>query len=160
MSSESSSSSPSSSTDLNPNPNTSIDQSLDAIATQLSSISLDRILTDSVSGSILSDNYHQLDDDGDDVEEKGGADGSASSSSMWRNDNSVEVEGSPSSSGYAGGRGSSSATTSVSGIEEIEEDDGVREEVERRNEVDGGVGDLQAEWLPGKRHFHEVSLMV
>ncbi|GMP88956.1 hypothetical protein CsSME_00040740 [Camellia sinensis var. sinensis] len=70
----------------------------------------------------------------------------------WRRTNSeleVERQESPSSSGYAGERGSSSST-SVSEIEEVGEDQIC--EVGKDDSVDGG-----SDWVPGKRHLDEVS---
>ncbi|GAB4859222.1 Vacuolar fusion protein mon1 [Ancistrocladus abbreviatus] len=71
---------------------------------------------------------------------------------VWRVNSEVEVDGmvSPSSSGYAGERGSSSAG-SASGVDEIGEDE-IRQE---RDEDDVAVADLQTSWIPGKRHVDE-----
>ncbi|XP_008225682.1 PREDICTED: protein SAND [Prunus mume] len=69
---------------------------------------------------------------------------------VWARTNSeLEVDGpsSPSSSGYAGERGSSSASSGGSGIDEIS--------VVRNEEVVDGFSDLQASWVPGKRHVDE-----
>ncbi|XP_062013637.1 vacuolar fusion protein MON1 homolog isoform X2 [Rosa rugosa] len=69
---------------------------------------------------------------------------------LWARSNSeLEADGaeSPSSSGYAGGRGSSSAGSDGSGIDEIAEGSDV--------EVVDGVSDSQAPWVPGKRHVDE-----
>ncbi|KAK3442303.1 hypothetical protein EUGRSUZ_B02502 [Eucalyptus grandis] len=66
---------------------------------------------------------------------------------MWRSNSEGEGEaqGSPSSSGYAGERGSSSGGSGI-GEEEGEEEDEI-EEV--RSDA---VSDSQAAWMPGKRH--------
>ncbi|GKV08293.1 hypothetical protein SLEP1_g19948 [Rubroshorea leprosula] len=100
--------------------------------------------------------------EGDSVERGVGG----SSGVVWGRENSgvgvgveveveVEVEGppSPSSSGYAGERGSSSAT-SASRMDEVSE---VADEIqEERNEVFlEGVSDSQTSWLPGKKHVDE-----
>ncbi|CAL5352803.1 hypothetical protein CsSME_00040740 [Camellia sinensis var. sinensis] len=73
----------------------------------------------------------------------------------WRRTNSeleVERQESPSSSGYAGERGSSSST-SVSEIEEVGEDQIC--EVGKDDSVDGG-----SDWVPGKRHLDEDDASV
>lgn len=68
----------------------------------------------------------------------------------WR-EVEAETPASPSSSGYAGERGSSSYGSSGSGIEEISED--------QVREIDGdlvnGITDSQQPWIPGKRHLNE-----
>ncbi|PRQ33543.1 putative vacuolar fusion protein Mon1 [Rosa chinensis] len=66
-----------------------------------------------------------------------------------RSNSELEADGpeSPSSSGYAGGRGSSSASSDGSGIDEIAAVSDV--------EVVDGVSDSQAPWVPGKRHVDE-----
>ena len=81
---------------------------------------------------------------------------------LWRNSSDVEGEvegqGSPSSSGYAGGKGTSSSSgVSGSGIEEISGDE--------VDQGEGGIrsgsfgGSVDSEWVPGKRHVNEVSLI-
>lgn len=75
---------------------------------------------------------------------------------VWMRTNSeleVDRPSSPSSSGYAGERGSSGASSGgVSGTDEV-----VEEEIqEDRNDVVDGVLDSQASWIPGKRHVDEV----
>lgn len=70
---------------------------------------------------------------------------------LWARTNSepeADRPESPSSSGYAGERGSSSASSVGSGIDEIAE--------VRDDEVVDGVSDSQAAWVPGKRHVDEV----
>ncbi|KAL6967258.1 Vacuolar fusion protein mon1 [Sarracenia purpurea var. burkii] len=84
---------------------------------------------------------------------------SSSSGGVWRRTYSeLEVDqlSSPSSSGYAGGRGSSSATT-ASEIEEIGDDKIF--EVGRDDSFDG-PSDSQASWVPGKRHVDEDDASV
>lgn len=74
----------------------------------------------------------------------------------------VEREGeregpsSPSSSGYAGERGSSSEGTSNSRIGD-EDDDGIQEVINDHDGFVDGVGDSSpsASWVPGKRHVDE-----
>ncbi|KAK3023111.1 hypothetical protein RJ639_042700 [Escallonia herrerae] len=178
MTSDSSSSSSSSddSTDRNPNPDpSSIDESLNTIEDQLTSISLSQpeIFVDA-STSIKepaakeangpsdeknfeenrSDSVAELSSSGVEVvvEEVGG---SSSRGGMWRNNSELEVDGSasPSSSGYAGERGTSTAT-SASGIEEVGRND------ERNGNSFDGVMDPEAQWTPGKRHTDEVSVPV
>lgn len=170
MSSDSNSSSSSDeSTDKNPKPNSSIDQSLDAIEGQLSSISMNHHqggVKEVPNGSVVVEgNNHEektvrlVGESSSEVEEVVEEEREGSSLRgrvLWRNNSELEVEGpgSPSSSGYAGGRGSSSAT-SVSGIEEIGAENEIRE-VKRDDSFDG-VMDSQAQWVPGKRHVDEVS---
>ncbi|KAL8167469.1 hypothetical protein V2J09_008968 [Rumex salicifolius] len=74
----------------------------------------------------------------------------------WRELNSehVEVEdarASPSSSGYAGERGTSS-DGNASGIEEIGDDE-IREV--REDELTNGITDCRSVWVPGKKHVDE-----
>ncbi|KAK3008985.1 hypothetical protein RJ639_015148 [Escallonia herrerae] len=178
MTSDSSSSSSSSddSTDRNPNPHpSSIDESLNTIEDQLTSISLSQpgIFVDA-STSIeepaeeeangpsdeknleenRSDSVAELSSSGVEVvvEEVGG---SSSRGGMWRNNSELEVDGSasPSSSGYAGERGTSTAT-SASGIEEVGGND------ERNGNSCDGVMDPEAQWTPGKRHTDEVRIVI
>ncbi|CAN6556976.1 unnamed protein product [Malus baccata var. baccata] len=70
---------------------------------------------------------------------------------VWARTNSeLEVDGpsSPSSSGYAGERGSSSASSGAgSGVDEILE--------VRNDEIADGFSDSQTPWVPGKRHVDE-----
>ncbi|CAN1171895.1 Vacuolar fusion protein MON1 homolog [Linum perenne] len=78
---------------------------------------------------------------------------------VWRRTNSeldveAEAPASPSSSGYAGERGSSSGTSGSRRDGDVSED----EILEVGNDgVDGGDvdDDYQAEWTPGKRHVNE-----
>lgn len=74
---------------------------------------------------------------------------------VWRENSEHEADAlsSPSSSGYAGERGSSSAT-SESGI-----GDGGEDEIcdVRNDDSVERVSDLQQSWVPGKRHVDEVS---
>lgn len=69
-----------------------------------------------------------------------------------------EGPSSPSSSGYAGERGSSSEGTSNSRIGD-EDDDGIQEVINDHDGFVDGVGDSSpsASWVPGKRHVDEVS---
>ncbi|KAL6203017.1 hypothetical protein ACLB2K_026721 [Fragaria x ananassa] len=81
---------------------------------------------------------------------EGGGGGGGGGGIVWARTNSeVEVDGpeSPSSSGYAGGRGSSSANSDGSGIDEIAE--------VRNHGVVDGVSEAQTPWVPGKRHVDE-----
>ncbi|XP_016563256.1 vacuolar fusion protein MON1 homolog isoform X3 [Capsicum annuum] len=136
---------------VGPSTNT-IDQSLDAIENQLSSISVGQSEYESEFDSVSDlDNKEASSSNQDKLKElangllngNSGADNSqevpssnvvedvSSSTVVWRN-NSEEIEApaSPSSSGYAGERGSSNASSRDSGIEEVQ-------------------------WLPGKRHSNE-----
>ncbi|KAA8544050.1 hypothetical protein F0562_021773 [Nyssa sinensis] len=168
------------STDKNPYPN-SLDQSLDAIEDQLASIAVTQPdgVVDETSSSLgpfkevangsLDTDIHQESTTGEIKEESRGNQlrefsgvefskevlASSSSGFVWRRTNSeleVDVPSSPSSSGYAGERGSSNAT-SASGIEEL----GVDEICELgKDDSFNGVSDLQASsWVPGKRHLDE-----
>lgn len=73
------------------------------------------------------------------------------------NNSEREMDGlsSPSSSGYAGERGSSSGATSASGTDEVldAQDNGAS------SSVDGMLDSTlqQPQWVPGKRHVDEVS---
>lgn len=73
------------------------------------------------------------------------------------NNSEREMDGlsSPSSSGYAGERGSSSGATSASGTDEVPDaqDNGAS------SSVDGMLDSTlqQPQWVPGKRHVDEVS---
>ncbi|KAI3966263.1 hypothetical protein MKX01_027431 [Papaver californicum] len=66
---------------------------------------------------------------------------------------------SPSSSGYAGELGSSSSGASNSGIDEIEEQDGIvsNDGVNLRDNLNVGGSDV---WVAGKRHSDEVVFLV
>ncbi|XP_027086171.1 vacuolar fusion protein MON1 homolog isoform X2 [Coffea eugenioides] len=148
-----------------PNPNPpSIDQSLDAIENQLASISTfqpgsllepesefgvndDEIREELVNGSI-----NEIEELPGNSEEKL----KVSSSRVWANVSEMEegaAPSSPSSSGYAGERGSSA----TSGVEEDGNDDYNDDEiVEVRSNGDfDGVAHSPAPWTPGKRHGDE-----
>ncbi|CAK9165182.1 unnamed protein product [Ilex paraguariensis] len=167
--------------DQNPNPNpdpNSIDRSLDAIEDRLASISLAQSETASsneeplkeVANGSMNDNNHEESTVAK-MEEQSRSklvtessfvfeevkESSSTGGFTWRNNSELEVEengsSSPSSSGYAGGRGSSGGT-SASGIEEVGEDDGIRG-VGNDDSING-VSDLQENsWVPGKRHVDE-----
>ncbi|OIT04342.1 hypothetical protein A4A49_20796 [Nicotiana attenuata] len=141
----------------------SIDQSLDAIENQLSSISVSQPESepefndaidispsnqDKLANGSLSENPGA-----EELPRSNVVEDFSSSSVMWRN-NSEEMEApsSPSSSGYAGERGSSNASSRASGIEE--EVDGEILEIGNSDSFDG-VSDSQVQWLPGKRHGSE-----
>lgn len=166
MSSDSNSSSSEDPTDQNPNPNpNSMDQSLDVIEGQLASIAFTE-----ANGSLNETNHEEtsrvveveeqeiessavVDDAIEEVQESG--------VTLWRNNSELEVDGntSPSSSGYAGERGSSSVT-SASGIEEASDDHGEIREVGNNGgggPFDEAIESQQAPWVPGKRHVDEVS---
>lgn len=166
----------------NPNPNPhSIDQSLDAIENQLAAISMvqpdsllepepesesesgvnHEIREELVNGSLmeieeLPAKSAMVEEEVEEGEEEKEEKLKPSSSRVWTNVSEMEegeVPSSPSSSGYAGGRGSSA----TSGVEE--EDGNDDEIVQVRNNGDfDGVADSQAPWTPGKRHGDEVSL--
>nr|XP_009798420.1 PREDICTED: protein SAND-like isoform X1 [Nicotiana sylvestris]XP_009798421.1 PREDICTED: protein SAND-like isoform X2 [Nicotiana sylvestris] len=141
----------------------SIDQSLDAIENQLSSISVSQPESepefddandaspsnqDKLANGSLNENPGA-----EELPRSNVVEDFSSSSLMWRN-NSEEMEApsSPSSSGYAGERGSSNASSRASGIEE--EVDGEILEIGNSDSFDG-VSDSQVQWLPGKRHSSE-----
>ncbi|XP_024982890.1 vacuolar fusion protein MON1 homolog [Cynara cardunculus var. scolymus] len=177
MTSDSSSSSPSSdeeeesagqkpNVDVNIN---SIDNSLDAIENQLSSIALKTSIDERTAPSTDYDHEPVVSevDDGSLRESASGMQRSSigeSSSSralgLWRNNLEVELEAevdgapsSPSSSGYAGERGSSGSVTSASGT------DAIRELRDNGSSMgDDGMVSLdssQTQWIRGKRHADE-----
>ncbi|GFZ20458.1 SAND family protein [Actinidia rufa] len=162
--------------DPNPNPNsTLIDQTLDAIEGQLTSIVLTQtnaiedssseqeVFKDAPNGSLLDEN-NQPEIGGGEIVDKVEVVGevevvSSSIGVVWRRNNSeleVDQPSSPSSSGYAGGRGSSGAT-SASEIEEVS-GDRIRE-IGREDSFDG-MSESQAAWIPGKRHADEDDASV
>ncbi|KAI3826493.1 hypothetical protein L1987_00541 [Smallanthus sonchifolius] len=176
MASDSSSRSPSSdeeeesagqkpNSDVNTN---SIDNSLDAIENQLSSISLNTSIDER---TVTSADYNhepvsEINNDSltETVSETRivsiGESSSSRRSGLWTNNLEVEVQAevdgalsSPSSSGYAGERGSSGSVTSASGT------DVIREVRDNGSSVgDDGVNSLdssQAQWIRGKRHADE-----
>lgn len=148
----------------------SIDNSLDAIENQLSSIALNTPIDER---TLPSTDYHQEPvseiDDGSSRESASemrrnsiGESSSSRGSGLWRNNLGVEVEvepeadgelSSPSSSGYAGERGSSSSPTSACGT------DVVRELRDNGSSIgDDGVVPLdpsQTQWIRGKQHADE-----
>ncbi|KAH7836699.1 hypothetical protein Vadar_004482 [Vaccinium darrowii] len=177
------------STSQNPNPNphpnsTSIDQSLDAIEDQLTSIALaqpndlasddpassseeEEVFKDAPNGSVLEEENQKERNEGEIVEEEVGVVAAEEEVREegrlgWRRVNSeVEVDrlSSPSSSGYAGERGSSGGASTASGIEEIGEDRGF--DGNGRGEFFDGASDSQAPpWVPGKRHVDEDDASV
>lgn len=120
---------------------------------------------DAPNGSILEEENHKERSEGEIVEEEvvGDVEEEVREGSLvWRRVNSevdVDRPSSPSSSGYAGERGSSSGGASCgSGIEEIGEDRICDEAGNGRGEFFDGASDSQAPpWVPGKRHVDEVS---
>ncbi|KAJ9558883.1 hypothetical protein OSB04_013497 [Centaurea solstitialis] len=155
--------------DVNVNVNTnSIDNSLDAIENQLSSIALKTSIDEraAVSASTDYDRIESVGSEIDDVIERrrSSIGESSSSRALWRSNLEVEVEleaeadgapVSPSSSGYAGERGSSSSVTSASGT-----GDAIREVRDNGSSMgdDGGVSldsSSQAQWIRDKRHADE-----
>ncbi|KAL7618852.1 hypothetical protein Lser_V15G02496 [Lactuca serriola] len=148
----------------------SIDNSLDAIENQLSSIALNTPIDER---TLPSTDYHQEPvseiDDGSSRESASeirrnsiGESSSSRGSGLWRNNLGVEVEvepeadgelSSPSSSGYAGERGSSSSPTSACGT------DVIRELRDNGSSIgDDGVVPLdpsQTQWIRGKQHADE-----
>lgn len=110
-----------------------------------------------VNGSVSENNQGEIESN-----EREGAVGSnleARLSVRWRRTNSeveVEVPSSPSSSGYAGERGSSSGSGSSGGFEMIGGGiGGDDDEIQEVSNVDS-IQDSQASWMPGKRHVDEV----
>ncbi|XP_059626779.1 vacuolar fusion protein MON1 homolog isoform X1 [Cornus florida] len=166
-------------TEQNPNPNpNSIDHSLDAIEDKLATIALSQPDTNEepfkeVTNGLVDNHNHQESTAGEFEEEsrinqkqessevevvEEEVRESSSSGVVWRRTNSeleVDAPSSPSSSGYAGGRGSSSGT-SASGIEDVGEDE-IREVNENDDDdIFDRVSDSQASpWVPGKRHVDE-----
>ncbi|KAH0762766.1 hypothetical protein KY290_018839 [Solanum tuberosum] len=149
----------------------SIDQSLDAIENQLSSISVGQSEYESEADSDVEikepslsnqDKLKELPngllnrnseaDTSEELPPINVVEDVSSSVPVWRN-NSEEMEApaSPSSSGYAGERGSSNASSRDTGIEEV---DGEILEIGNGDSFDGG-SNSQVQWLPGKRHGNE-----
>ncbi|CAH1441624.1 unnamed protein product [Lactuca virosa] len=148
----------------------SIDNSLDAIENQLSSIALNTPIDER---TLPSTDYHQEPvseiDDGSSRESASemrrnsiGESSSSRGSGLWRNNLGVEVEvepeadgelSSPSSSGYAGERGSSSSPTSACGTDVIRE---LRDNGSSIGD-DGAVplDPSQTQWIRGKQHADE-----
>lgn len=168
MSSSSSDASSSSSSVEDPNPNPKpLENQLQSITLEGSNSIIQNDETfaqrnqqqvESLNGALQHDNNHEESNDQEERIDAGDARGiSDGGGVVWRRTNSeLEVDGppSPSSSGYAGERGSSSAT-SASRIGEVSEDDDAIQEVGNDAGVDG-VLDSQAAWVPGKRHVDEV----
>ncbi|CAH9114880.1 unnamed protein product [Cuscuta europaea] len=154
----------------NPNrtPN-SIDQSLDAIENQLASISMLQPEPDPVTEfdseseaarlkELRNGSYNHEIKDGDDNEETVSVTSLTEASSpraggtlIWRSNSEVdetEALPSPSSSAYAGERGSSGSSSRGSGIgDEIHE--------VRNDECADGVSESSAQWAPRNRHGDE-----
>lgn len=180
MSSDSnaSSSSDESADRINPNADRnigSIDHSLDAIETQLTSIALNQpqdTLIESESESeaeansgtdevpVLEIANRSLKEEIitiPEVEIEGEESRERNSITESSNNSEREMDGqsSPSSSGYAGERGSSSGAASASGTDELRDaqDNGAS------SSVDGMLDSTlqQPQWVPGKRHVDEVS---
>ncbi|KAG5618535.1 hypothetical protein H5410_018359 [Solanum commersonii] len=149
----------------------SIDQSLDAIENQLSSISVGQSEYESEADSDVeikepsSSNQDKLKElpngllnrnseayTSEELPPINVVEDVSSSVPVWRN-NSEEMEApaSPSSSGYAGERGSSNASSRDTSIEEV---DGEIHEIGNGGSFDGG-SNSQVQWLPGKRHGNE-----
>nr|XP_023926872.1 vacuolar fusion protein MON1 homolog [Quercus suber]POE92583.1 vacuolar fusion protein mon1 like [Quercus suber] len=110
-----------------------------------------------VNGSVGENNHGEIESN-----EREGAVGSnleARQSVRWRRTNSeveVEAPSSPSSSGYAGERGSSSGSGSSGGFDMIGGGigGGDDDEIQVVSNVDS-IQDSQASWMPGKRHVDE-----
>ncbi|XP_065869035.1 vacuolar fusion protein MON1 homolog [Euphorbia lathyris] len=113
----------------------------------------------SFNGSLEDNGNHEERNSEDETTESGSdargfGDGDGASSVVWRTKNlELEVDGppSPSSSGYAGERGTSSAS-SGSRIGDLSEDE-IRE-IRNDGHVEGAL-DSQVAWVPGKRHVNE-----
>ncbi|KAK4350305.1 hypothetical protein RND71_029618 [Anisodus tanguticus] len=140
--------------------NNSIDQSLDAIESQLSSISVGQSEFDSKEASAsnqdklkeLANGLWNGNPGADSSEELPRSNVVEDLSSVWRNmSEEMEAPSSPSSSGYAAERGSSNASSRDIGIEEV---DGEILEIGNSDPLDR-VSDSQVQWLPGKRHGNE-----
>ncbi|KAK4362250.1 hypothetical protein RND71_017491 [Anisodus tanguticus] len=133
----------------------SIDQSLDAIENQLSSISVVQSEFDSDLDTEEASSSNQDKLANGLLNGNPGADSNVLEdlSSVWRNmSEEMEAPSSPSSSGYAAERGSNNASSSRDiGIEEV---DGEIVEIGNSDSFDG-VSDSQVQWLPGKRHGNE-----
>lgn len=177
MTSDSSSSSSDESTDQDPNPDRnidSIDHSLDAIETQLTSIALnqpDTLIDDDeeaaanstkeepvleIANGSLKEEITVAEVESESRSSLIPESSSSSRAVLWRNNSELEMDGqsSPSSSGYAGERGSSTAT-SASGTDDI------REVRDNGSSIDGLLDpSSQSQWVPGKRHLNEDDASV
>ncbi|KAF5751545.1 protein SAND [Tripterygium wilfordii] len=140
----SSSDSPSSSSaEENPNTKEIEDQLATVVLTESNEDKFQECSSDTASAS----NNHGENNHDEGVEK-------SSSKVVWGRVNSeLELEGppSPSSSGYAGGRGTSSAS-STSIVDEVSEDE--IQEVGNGSAIEGAT-DSHESWMPGKRHVDE-----
>lgn len=136
--------------DLDPNPQ--------SIQNQLASVTLNLTLSDAdreTHGVVNQNTLIALEDQTGEGRE------SSEHGFVWgRTVSELDIDGpsSPSSSGYAGERGSSSAT-SGSLIDDVVEHDEI-EELSNVVAVDDGISDSQMSWLPGKRHETEVCIFT
>lgn len=155
----------------------SIDHSLDAIETQLTSIALNQPQDSQIESESESEAEAEANSSTDEVpvleianvslkeeiitvpevEIEGEESRERNLIPESSNNSEREMDGlsSPSSSGYAGERGSSSGATSASGTDEVPDaqDNGAS------SSVDGMLDSTlqQPQWVPGKRHVDEVS---
>ena len=111
-----------------------------------------------VNGSVGENNHGEV--ESNEREGEVGSNLEARQSVRWRRTNSeveVEAPSSPSSSGYAGERGSSSGSGSSGGFDMIGGGigGGDDDEIQEVSNVDS-IQDSQASWMPGKRHVDEV----
>lgn len=160
----------------NPTPN-SIDQSLDAIENQLASISMSQPVTDSETEldfdapgtsqlnreqlkELRNGSFHEEIEDADGEEEptfgnllaEASSSRAGSSTLIWRSNSEADETDalpSPSSSAYAGERGSSVSSSRGSGI-----GDEIREV--GNDDSGDGASESNMQWTPGKRHGDEV----
>ncbi|KAK9058597.1 hypothetical protein SSX86_023439 [Deinandra increscens subsp. villosa] len=141
----------------------SIDNSLDAIENQLSSISFNTPIDERTAPS--DDHHHESESLSETAMNSIGESSSSRRSGLWTSNLEVEVEAevdgglaSPSSSGYAGERGSSGSVTSGSGIDVVRE---VRDNGSSMGD-DGAVvlDSSEAQWIRGKRHADEDDASV
>ena len=111
-----------------------------------------------MNGSVGENNHGEV--ESNEREGEVGSNLEARQSVRWRRTNSeveVEAPSSPSSSGYAGERGSSSGSGSSGGFDMIGGGigGGDDDEIQEVSNVDS-IQDSQASWMPGKRHVDEV----
>lgn len=164
MSSDSSSTSGDEFTNPNPNPNSTSkpleDQFASAALTEPNNEppEIQESPNGVVNGSVDEDNHGEV--ESNEREGEVGSNLEARQSVRWRRTNSeveVEAPSSPSSSGYAGERGSSSGSGSSGGFDMIGGGigGGDDDEIQEVSNVDS-IQDSQASWMPGKRHVDEV----
>ncbi|KAL2488785.1 SAND family protein [Forsythia ovata] len=165
--------------DLNPNLNPdSIDLSLDAIENQLVSISMsshpetapfdleedqseptEQLTTmiaqmnGEIGEEVVVDEIEEEEEDKSTMKAETSRLFKESSSEVWRNNSEEEEAMSPSSSGYAGERGSSGDAATVGNEIDDDDDDDAEDEIDEAWNY--GVSESQEQWAPQKRNLDE-----